>query len=114
MYQSLVYVRTVSGVGGTKRYTSTAPLHSPALQIGEKFHQFSLDKQNLTFKELQSFLLEEQKEKKAEAPAYVASLVRDFQRIPHKFRDPRTPSLTLPEVSVRHSVLAGSMKPVCQ
>lgn len=75
MYQSLVYVRT----------------------IGEKFHQFSLDKQNLTFKELQSFLLEEQKEKKAEAPAYVASLVRDFQRIPHKFRDPRTPSLTLPE-----------------
>lgn len=53
----------------------------------------------MTFKELQGFLRDEQKDPRAEEHNYVAALFRDFARAPNRFRDTRQPSLTLPEVS---------------
>jgi len=70
----------------------------PRPQIGEKFYQYCHDKQNMTFLELQGFFKEEQRDKRADDPSYVASLVRDFVRQPGRSRDARQPSLTLPEV----------------
>ena len=56
-----------------------------------------MDKQNLTFKELQAFLREAQKDTRGDDPAFVANLFKDFVK-PPRFKDPRQPSLTLPEV----------------
>ena len=55
----------------------------------------------MTFKELQVFLKDEQKDPRADESSYVAALFRDFARAPNRFRDPRQPSLTLPEVGVQ-------------
>ncbi|XP_064393377.1 1-phosphatidylinositol 4,5-bisphosphate phosphodiesterase gamma-1-like [Halichondria panicea] len=74
MYDSLVYVKS----------------------IGEKFFPYCMDKQNLTFKELQAFLREAQKDTRGDDPAFVANLFKDFVK-PPRFKDPRQPSLTLPE-----------------
>ena len=67
-------------------------------QIGEKFYPYCLDKQNLTFPELQGFFKEEQQDKRADDPSYIASLVCDFVQQPGKSQDADQPSLTLPEV----------------
>ena len=53
----------------------------------------------MTFRELQAFLREAQKDARAEDPAYVGNLFKDFAKAP-RYRDPRQPSLTLPEVGV--------------
>lgn len=76
------------------------PYHHTHPQIGEKFYPYSLDKQNLTFQELQGFFREDQQDEQADDPSYLASLVWDFVRQPGRSRDARQPSLTLPEVRV--------------
>ena len=58
----------------------------------------------MTFRELQAFLREAQKDQRAEDPAYVANLFKDFAKAP-RYRDPRQPSLTLPEVGVAKYML---------
>ena len=71
------------------------------LQIGEKFYPYCQDMQNMTFKELQAFLRDEQKDPMVEDAAHVNSLFRNFAMAPNRFRDPRQPSLpslTLSEV----------------
>lgn len=67
------------------------------------------DKQNMTFKELQAFLKEEQGNPHAEDHGYVNSLFRDFARAPGRFRDSRQPSLTLPEVLALFLSLGSSV-----
>ena len=62
----------------------------------------------MTFKELQSFLKEEQSDPRADDPNYVNSLFRDFARAPNRFRDSRQPSLTLGEVSAAAGIPLGS------
>ena len=74
------------------------PHHHTHPQIGEKFYPYSLDKQNLTFQELQGFFREDQQDEQVDDPSYLASLVWDFVRQPGRSRDARQPSLTLPEV----------------
>ena len=81
------------------------PFFSPSLslpnthsQIGEKFYPYCLDKQNLTFPELQVFFKEEQQDKRADDTSYIASLVCDFVQQPGKSQDADQPSPTLPEV----------------
>ncbi len=74
------------------------------VQIGEKFHSYCQDKQNMTFLELQSFLREEQEDPRVEGPraadprvedpTYMNALFRDFTRRSNL----RQPSLTLNEV----------------
>ena len=65
----------------------------------------------MTFKELQSFLKEEQADSRADDPNYVNSLFRDFARAPNRFRDSRQPSLTLPEVGMCVWALRGGFPP---
>ena len=57
----------------------------------------------MTFGELQAFLREAQKDPRAEDPAYVGNLFKDFAKAP-RYRDPRQPSLTLPEVGVANTI----------
>ena len=57
----------------------------------------------MTFRELQAFLREAQKDARAEDPAYVGNLFKDFAKAP-RYRDPRQPSLTLPEVGVANTM----------
>ena len=65
-------------------------------QIGRHFHNYCADKLNFTFKELLAFFRDEQKDIRANDPAYVSNLVWDFVTSPG--RDPRQPSLSLHEV----------------
>ena len=91
-------------------FIETVPNHCPTcavLQLGEKFSRYCQDKQNMTFKELQSFLKEEQGDAHAEDPNYVNTLFKDFARAPNRFRDSRQPSLTLGEVRGGFPRLAG-------
>lgn len=54
----------------------------------------------MVFSELQAFVREAQKDPRADDPGYVAALFKDFAKAA-RFRDPRQPSLTLPEVRER-------------
>jgi len=63
-----------------------------------------MDRQNVTFKELQAFLREAQKDPRAEDPSQVFNYFKDFAKTP-RCRDPRKPSLTLPEVRLMHAVV---------
>lgn len=66
-------------------------------QIGRHFHNYCSDQTHFTFKELLTFFRDEQKEPHSTDPA---SLVWDFVNLAGGHRDPRQPSLTLPEVSL--------------
>ncbi len=66
-------------------------------QIGRYFQKYSADKSRITFRELQAFFIDEQKETMAENPQNVSRLVWDF--VTHAGRDPRQPILTMQEVS---------------
>lgn len=66
-------------------------------QIGRFFSKYSADKHRITFRELQAFFLDEQKESMAENPQNVSRLVWEFVTQPG--RDPRQPILSMQEVS---------------
>lgn len=65
-------------------------------QIGRFFNKYSADKHRITFRELQAFFLEEQKESSAGDPQNVSRLVWDF--VTQAGRDPRQPILSMQEV----------------
>ncbi|KAL5466720.1 hypothetical protein EMCRGX_G030868 [Ephydatia muelleri] len=66
--------------------------------IGERFYPFCADRQSLTFSEVQMFFREEQKDMRADDTVYLAGLIREYARVPNRtVRDPRLPSLLLPE-----------------
>ena len=62
-------------------------------QIGRQFFKYSADKSRVTFRELQAFFYDEQKETALEN---LSRMVWDF--ITHPGRDPRQPILTMQEV----------------
>ena len=65
--------------------------------IGRLFYKYSADKSRITFRELQAFFRDEQKDHRI--PDAIATLVWDFVSHSGGQRDPRQPILTIQEVS---------------